>query len=1106
MDVITGARVSMLFVITLLWECFSTTASGASAPPSLVIQIGHGVAVHGLAFSPVTDWKTLGFPHRDGSGQILATGGHDLRVELWDLVSRRQFRTFSLPGAVLTLAFNARGTLLAAAGGEVVRVWNVADGLPVMTLQAADTGTGPQAGIAFTDDGSVLAFSGSDRTCIWSLLDRRQLRCFDVPGGFIAFHQGTLAVAGQPHIRDNESIDLSKHYTVTLIDVQSEAQIAQLTGDTYYVRAITFSHDGAIVVWGHGRCHGNENCESIRAWSNGGTTVTNRAVINNVMAASFCRDSRELIAGSNEGDVTLWRTPSSSEAFHSDVPIGGKVYADAVACDAAGLLVASADNRGRIFLWDQVHKRPVYTLTGLVTAVESLGLAGNAELITGNRGPRFEGGYSESITRWDLDTGRPPRSVGGTLPLATNWRTRSFAAGVGKSPENAKIGILTPNGSVETDLPALGARIALSRDQRLLAVAVNDELSLWQTAPLKKLFDLPRINQFHYEQLAFSPNGERLAAANDDGTVRLWSTTTPSLLCILGVRQGSEHTVWAAVFSRDGKTIASGGNDQHVDLWDAESCKLRESLTGNAGAVKSLAYSGHGDLLASGSSDGTISLWRTGSHSPLTVLRGHTWEVESVAFFDDNNLLVSGSSDGSGKLWDIRSFAEIATFVHFLNNHDWAVVTPDGLFDSSADAGEALYWRVDDTNELMPIDAWYSDFFHPGLMSELFHGFRPKPLIDIATRLRIPSLRIMEANGYVHLEQVAGAEYLCVSEQAPSSTQQVTVYTSGGDSVQLPDEAFERLPSNPACAKRLRLPSEGGPYWVERRQQRVPPKLTSVADSNLVVYTVAITNYEEWLSYLGYPKLPFATADADAVESYFSRQKASAEGPFKDIIILNGLRDSGATKDAIRSGLASINGVAREKDVVFLFLSGHGFLQKDAEMFYLIPYIPGGRDAFSNQIDEREMGVSTAMLAESIRNLRARRVLLIIDSCHSGGALEAIGNIAKIQETLLETKTKGSEAAGAESSSIGLYILAAATPLDLAQSTDAWQHSLLTSTLLDAFDHADAVASGSATSIWNIEQYVERQVPLRAATNYSQTALITGVGYDFPIVARHIVK
>ena len=118
---------------------------------------------------------------------------------------------------------------------------------------------------------------------------------------------------------------------------------------------------------------------------------------------------------------------------------------------------------------------------------------------------------------------------------------------------------------------------------------------------------------------------------------------------------GHTDNVNSIVFSPDGKLLASGGHDNNVVLWNAETGQLVNVLEGHVHRVRSVAFHPEGKILASGSYDTNILLWDVERGGPIgPPLLGHTNDVNSIAWSPDGNTLVSGSWDDMVILWDIN--------------------------------------------------------------------------------------------------------------------------------------------------------------------------------------------------------------------------------------------------------------------------------------------------------------------------------------------------------------------------------------------------------------------------------------------------------------------
>lgn len=136
----------------------------------------------------------------------------------------------------------------------------------------------------------------------------------------------------------------------------------------------------------------------------------------------------------------------------------------------------------------------------------------------------------------------------------------------------------------------------------------------------------------------------------------------PSPYCSFALQQTltGQTTATALALSGDGQTLASGGQDKSLRVWNLKTGQLRASFQNDSGQISTVAITADGNTVVSGSGDRMVRIWRLASQQPPQLLKGHTDGVQQVAITTDGQTLISGSNE-EVMLWDLATGQRRAT-------------------------------------------------------------------------------------------------------------------------------------------------------------------------------------------------------------------------------------------------------------------------------------------------------------------------------------------------------------------------------------------------------------------------------------------------------------
>jgi eukaryotic-like serine/threonine-protein kinase len=697
-------------------------------------------------------------------------------------------------GEVLDAEFSPGGRLVLTRGRDrTVRVWGAGTGRAVAVLRGH---TQDVVAAHFSPDGGrVVTVSWDNTARVWGAADGRELLVLQRPpsdgpdsrygdGGYAAcFSPDGALVAATFGDGDFPAC------AVYVWDARSGEPKAVLQGHTAPVQDVCFSPDGRLLL-------SASKDTTARVWD-AVTWGPVRALAGHktgVARARFSRDGRRILTA---GDGLVWKFEGHLTSAQSAAePFVGLVW-DASTGERLAALSWPGDDRGptrtaelsadgRLVLtgagggcsnlacyptlWDAVSGQRLFTL---VPAGESAGSSGSWAALSpdGRWAVTTHGVQTHRPDRvvhlWDTATGREVAALKG-------HRTQVRAAAF--SPDGRLVVTASDDGTARVWAPGLGAEAEraagrwagvtlarLSSDGRRLVTAGTGTgrhqtftAHVWDVATGRELSRCEGGHTQYLTALAFSPDGDRVATASDDGTACVWGAATGKQRAVL---RGHDSGLIDVSFSPDGQRLLTAARDRTARVWGAQTGQCLCTLQRAGVPILAARFSPDGRRVLTvatgrwGSTPGpdnevgqiwgadtgqellalklvnlrlTTRTYTQGTWSPdgLSVLgpsahgnearewdaqtgqvrlelKGHAAEVTCGAYSPDGRRVVTGAKDRTARVWDAATGRELAV----LRGHEDALssvaFSPDGrrVLSTGADRTARL-WDAESGGEL----------------------------------------------------------------------------------------------------------------------------------------------------------------------------------------------------------------------------------------------------------------------------------------------------------------------------------------------------------------------------------------------------------------------
>jgi RNA polymerase sigma factor (sigma-70 family) len=521
-------------------------------------------------------------------GKLLASGGSDQSIHLWDIQERKEIGVLKGHiGWIYGINFSPDGTILAscAADDESIRLWDVR---AQRQLSVSKLDIGYAINVGFSPDGKLLASNGWEGEKavfqLWNIKEQGKLELLhriDSVYGFTFNPDGKTMLLG---MQDDSEL-------LHIWDIDTKKQIGELKGGIESICCAEFSPDGNLLAFGDfggsiylwdmpnqkqiGVLNGGKNRIGSLSFSTDGKTLASMSYLDQTILFWDIQEQKqtEIIEGfagshfiafspngkilASGGTKIIFWNVADQKKIGECIPID--YVFEKVAFSPDGKIFAGY-SWNTIYLIDVDKQKLMGSLKGHTDSIRSIAFSPDGKFLA-------SGSLDMTLRLWDVQQQKEIWKQ--NCPMHTHAVTftpdgKSLIIGIGG---NGPILIYDVETEKQTDIlqtPGFVVNLAVSPDGKSLASQVGgNTIIFWDLTKKRQLGAATLGNDVFIRSLMYSPDGKWLASTSEDGIGRIWDANTREEVAKL------KGLIYNMSFSPDGKWLATSGGGV-INLWEVD--------------------------------------------------------------------------------------------------------------------------------------------------------------------------------------------------------------------------------------------------------------------------------------------------------------------------------------------------------------------------------------------------------------------------------------------------------------------------------------------------------------------------------------------------------